>query len=135
MPVIKIGETADFPAFYCTKTLDEVKAPYRVSTAEEAADVIEAQRTLGIDNGILFAVPIPDKYALDPAIVEVAIHEALKKASDTCVTGKRVTPFLLNELNDITHGRSLEASEYRKLIKLQHKNAHRLRLVAQILNY
>lgn len=114
---MKIGETSDFPAFYCSKTLDGVKAPCRVSNAEEAADIVEAQRRLGIDSGILFAVPIPDGYALDPAVMDAAIREALKKASDARVTGKRVTPFLLNELNDITRGRSLEASEYGKLIK------------------
>lgn len=115
--MIKIGETSDFPAFYCTKTLDEVKAPCRVFNAKEAADVVETQRALGIGSGILFVMPIPDEHALDPAVMNTAIHEALKKASDACVTGKHVTPFLLREINEITCGRSLEASEYRKLIK------------------
>ncbi|XP_032682752.1 pseudouridine-metabolizing bifunctional protein C1861.05 isoform X2 [Odontomachus brunneus] len=110
VPVVKIGETSDFPAFYCTKTLDEVKAPCRVFNAKEAADVMEAQRALGIGSGILFAVPIPDEHALDPAVMSTAIREALKKASDACITGKQVTPFLLKEINEITRGRSLEAT-------------------------
>ncbi|XP_014470521.1 PREDICTED: pseudouridine-metabolizing bifunctional protein C1861.05 isoform X2 [Dinoponera quadriceps] len=110
VPVVKIGETPDFPAFYCSKTVDELKAPCRASNAEEAAGIVEAQRTLGVDTGILFAVPIPDRYALDPATMDAAIREALRKANDARVTGKRVTPFLLSELNEITRGRSLEAN-------------------------
>lgn len=109
--MIKIGETPEFPAFYCSKTLDEIRAPCRVSDAREAADIVRAQRASGVDTGILFAVPIPDKYALEPAVVNLSISEALKKAKEMRITGKRVTPFLLSELNEITHGRSLEASE------------------------
>lgn len=112
VPVIKIGETPEFPAFYCSNTLDEIKAPCRVSNAKEAADIVEAQRTLDINTGILFAVSIPNEYALESAIVDSAISEALKKANDMHVTGKQVTPFLLNELNKITDGQSLEASKY-----------------------
>ncbi|EFN87201.1 Uncharacterized protein yeiN [Harpegnathos saltator] len=110
VPVVKIGETLDFPAFYCLKTLNEVKAPCRVSNAEEAADIVQTQRTLGINTGILFAVPIPHEYALDPTVMDVAIREALKKANEARVTGKQVTPFLLSQLNEITHGQSLGAN-------------------------
>jgi len=107
--VIKIGETLEFPAFYCSETLDKIKAPYRVSGAKEAAAILRAHR-LGINTGILFAVPIPREHALKPVIVESAISEALRKADSMNVTGKRITPFLLSELNRITSGQSLEAS-------------------------
>lgn len=109
--MVKIGETPDFPAFYCPKTLDGLQAPCRVSSAEEAADLMATQSSLGIDSGILFAVPIPEEYALDPAVMDAAIRDALRRAGDARVTGKRVTPFLLSELNEITRGRSLGASE------------------------
>ncbi|KAM0737228.1 Pseudouridine-5'-phosphate glycosidase [Formica fusca] len=110
IPVIKIGETPEFPAFYCSETLDKIKAPYRVSNAKEAADIVETQRALGIHTGILFAVSIPEKYTLKPDIVDTAISEALERASAMHITGKQVTPFLLNELNNITCGQSLEAN-------------------------
>lgn len=111
MSVIKVGKTPEFPAFYCSKTSNEIRAPCRVSSAKEAADIMEAQKALNIDTGVLFAVSIPDKYTLDPAVVDSCIHEALKKASAMHITGKNVTPFLLSELNEITRGRSLEASK------------------------
>lgn len=111
VPVIKIGDIPEFPAFYCSETSDKIKAPYRVSNVEEAASIVKTQGVLGINTGILFAVSIPEKYALQPSVVDAAISEALKKASVMHITGKQVTPFLLNELNKITRGQSLEASE------------------------
>lgn len=109
--MIKIGETSEFPAFYCSQTSDKIKAPCRISNAKEAADIVETQRILNIGTGILFAVSIPEKYTLKPDIVDSAISEALEKASALHITGKQVTPFLLDELNKITRGQSLEASE------------------------
>lgn len=111
VPVVKIGDTPEFPAFYCSETSDKIKAPCRVSNAKEAAGIVETQRILGVNTGILLTVSIPEKYALQPSIVDAAISEALKKASAMHVTGKQVTPFLLSALNEITHGQSLEASE------------------------
>lgn len=112
--MIKIGETPEFPAFYCSETVDKIETPCRVSNAKEAADVVRAQKRLAIDTGMLLAVPIPAKYALKPSVMDSAISEALRKANDANVTGKLVTPFLLNEINKITRGRSLEASECNK---------------------
>lgn len=109
--MVKIGETSEFPAFYCSETFDKIKAPCRVSNTKEAADIVEAQRTLGINTGILFAVSIPEKYALDPSIMDSIISKALKKAAVMRITGKQITPFLLNELNEITQGQSLKASK------------------------
>ncbi|KYQ57349.1 Pseudouridine-5'-phosphate glycosidase [Trachymyrmex zeteki] len=110
VPVVKIGETPEFPAFHCFETSDKIKAPCRISNAKEAAGIVETQRVLGINTGILFAVPIPKKYALQPNVMEAAISEALKKANAMRITGKQVTPFLLSELNEITRGQSLEAN-------------------------
>lgn len=111
VPVIKIGDMPEFPAFYCSETSDKIKAPCRVSNAEQAASIVKTQGVLGINTGILFTVSIPEKYALQPSVVDAAISEALNKASAMHITGKQVTPFLLSELNKITRGQSLEASE------------------------
>lgn len=111
VPVIKIGKTNYFPAFYCTETFQKIKAPHKVSTSEEATEILEKQRELGFQTGILFTVPIPEKYALDSKEMESAIHKALENAKYQNISGKNVTPFLLEELNRITHGQSLQASK------------------------
>lgn len=59
----------------------------------------------------MFTVPIPEKYALDSKEMESAIHKALENAKYQNISGKNVTPFLLEELNRITHGQSLQASK------------------------
>ncbi|XP_076662445.1 uncharacterized protein LOC143365797 isoform X2 [Halictus rubicundus] len=110
VPVIKIGETDRFPAFYCRETLQETKAPHRVSTSKEAADILRAQTELGLRTGLLFVVPIPEQHALDPKEMESAIRKALEAAKCKGITGKNVTPYLLEELNQITYGRSLQAN-------------------------
>nr|XP_003706990.2 PREDICTED: pseudouridine-metabolizing bifunctional protein C1861.05 [Megachile rotundata]XP_012148993.1 PREDICTED: pseudouridine-metabolizing bifunctional protein C1861.05 [Megachile rotundata]XP_012148994.1 PREDICTED: pseudouridine-metabolizing bifunctional protein C1861.05 [Megachile rotundata] len=110
VPVIKIGETNHFPAFYCTETFQKLKVPHRVSNSKEAADTLKAQKELNLQTGLLFVVPIPQKYALDPKEMELAICKALEKAKSNHVSGKDVTPFLLKEVNNITHGQSLQAN-------------------------
>lgn len=87
--------------------------PHRVSNSEEATKILKAQRELGLQTGLLFAVPIPTEYALDPKEMELAICNALENAKSKNVSGKNVTPFLLEELNKITHGQSLRASKYK----------------------
>ncbi|XP_060818529.1 uncharacterized protein LOC132908506 [Bombus pascuorum] len=110
VPIIKIGETNYFPAFYCTESLQKIKVPHRVSNSEEATKILKAQRELGLQTGLLFAVPIPKEYALDSKEMELAIRNALENAKSKNVSGKNVTPFLLEELNKVTHGQSLRAN-------------------------
>lgn len=87
-----------------------------MSTPKEAADVLKTQMELGLRTGLLFAVPIPEKYALDAKEMESAIIEALEDAKCNGITGKNVTPFLLEKLNKITQGQSLQASKYKETI-------------------
>ena len=111
MPVVTIGETHEFPAFYSRETFGKLKAPMRVSNSKEAADLIRVQRKLNIISGMLFAVPIPESHALIPDEIEQAIQESLKQAKVNNITGKEITPFLLQEIAKITAGQSIQASE------------------------
>lgn len=79
--------------------------------------ILKAQRDLGLQTGLLFAIPIPEKYALDPKEMDSAICKALENAKSKGITGKDVTPFLLEELNRITRGQSLQASKYKRMCK------------------
>lgn len=101
--------TEDFPAFYTRKS--GCKADYRVDSAEEAARIIKVKTDLGIQNGILIAVPIPEKDELDPVFINENIECALKKAESLSIRGKAVTPFLLAELHSITGGKSAAANK------------------------
>lgn len=53
----------DFPAFYTRRS--GFKAPYNVNTPKEAAAIISAAKTLKLNSGILIAVAVPEKFAMD----------------------------------------------------------------------
>ncbi|XP_012272810.1 pseudouridine-metabolizing bifunctional protein C1861.05 [Orussus abietinus] len=108
--VTTIGESDKFPAFYCHETVAEIKSPIRVSNAREAADMIAAQWELGLNTGILLAVPIPKDQSLNPEMIESAIQEALMRSHEKGIIGKDITPFLLKEVSKITGNKSLQAN-------------------------
>ena len=101
--------TGDFPAFYTRKS--GCAADYRVEDAEDAARIVKAKAALGLRNGILIAVPIPEKDELDPAFINENIGKALALAEEKGIAGKAVTPFLLAELHRITGGKSAAANK------------------------
>ncbi|KAF7395258.1 hypothetical protein HZH68_009308 [Vespula germanica] len=111
VPVVNIGHTYNFPAFYCAETYDKLKAPFRVTDSKDAADFVRIQRELNLSTGILLAVSVPKEHALNPNEVEIEISKALEKAKRMRIKGKNVTPLLLKELNEITSGKFLKTSK------------------------
>jgi len=102
-------QTDDFPAFY-TRT-SGCAVDYRVESATEAARIVKIKTALGIQNGILIAVPIPEKAELNPVYINDNIDRALTQADDQGIHGKALTPFLLAELHRTTGGKSAEANK------------------------
>lgn len=60
----------EFPAFY-TRTSGH-KAPWRLDSAADAAAAIAASARLGLEGGMVIAVPIPEEHAAEGAVVETA---------------------------------------------------------------
>ncbi|XP_024137580.1 pseudouridine-metabolizing bifunctional protein C1861.05 [Oryzias melastigma] len=106
--VATYGMTKTFPAFF--SPLSGFSSPYHVCNPSEAADLIASSLSLGLQNGVLIAVPIPDEHAAAGQHIEEAIQAAVTEASSKCVTGKDVTPFILQKVNELTQGKSLQAN-------------------------
>ena len=107
IPVIGY-RTDEFPAFYTRES--GFKVNYKFDSAKEIAEMIKTKWELGLNGGVIVANPIPDKYSMDKIMIDRAIEEALKKADETGIKGKEVTPFLLSEIKNITDGKSLNSN-------------------------
>ncbi len=107
VPVIGFG-TDEFPAFYARTSGFGVSC--RLDSPADIAHLLHAKWTLDLQGGAVIAVPIPAEAAIDAALAEAAINQALTRAAREGVHGKALTPYLLKALNEITVGKSLEAN-------------------------
>lgn len=107
VPVIGYG-TEELPAFYTRSS--GLKVDYRMDSPEEIAAVIRVQKQLGYQGGMLVANPIPEKYSMDPELINGAIDSACVEAEEKGIRRKELTPFLLSKITEITGGQSLEAN-------------------------
>ncbi|XP_068046894.1 uncharacterized protein [Anomalospiza imberbis] len=106
--VAAFGESREFPAFFSRQS--GFQAPYHVRDEEEAAKLIDSALGLGLSSGVLIAVPCPQERAAEGQAIEEAIQQALSQARSKGITGKEVTPFLLQKLTELTDGKSLDSN-------------------------
>ena len=107
VPVIGYG-TDELPAFYTRRSGFGVD--YRVDSPEELATMVKAHLALGMKGGMLVTNPIPEEYAMDKAVIDAAIEQALSDAKAAGIHGKETTPFLLAKVVELTGGDSLESN-------------------------
>lgn len=104
VPVVAIGQDA-FPAFF---TRDSgFRADFRLDDAASQAHFIRTKWQLGLQGGIVLANPVPEADAMDSAEIDGIIRQALHDADELGHTGKHLTPFLLDRIQQLTRGRSL----------------------------
>ncbi|MBQ9250199.1 MAG: pseudouridine-5'-phosphate glycosidase [Oscillospiraceae bacterium] len=107
VPVIGYG-TDELPAFYTRQS--GLGVDYRVDSPAELAGLFRAQRELNYKGGMLVTNPIPEQYAMDKAVIDAAIEQALAECKAQGVKGKETTPFLLARVVELTGGESLESN-------------------------
>jgi pseudouridylate synthase len=100
--------TGRFPGFYLTDGGFDLD--WRVDGPEEVAEAMAQADALGIGAALLIANPIDSAEQIDPAEHERVLADGLERARAAGVTGKAVTPFLLDHLHRATDGRSLEVN-------------------------
>ncbi|KAJ8020473.1 Pseudouridine-metabolizing bifunctional protein C1861.05 [Holothuria leucospilota] len=106
--VATFGSSKEFPAFYSPKS--GVEANINTPDARSAATLIDLSISLGMNSGILIAVPIPEECSGDGDMIERAIQQAVIESEEASITGKAVTPFVLQRVNDLTDGKALKAN-------------------------
>ena len=115
VPVITYGAD-EFPAFYSRRSGHAAEC--RMDDPAAIAALINTKEKMGLKGGVLVACPLPEEDEIPFEKMDVVIQEALKECEEKKITGKRITPFLLSRVKDLTEGKSLEAN-----IKLVLNNA------------
>jgi pseudouridylate synthase len=107
VPVIGY-RTHALPAFWCQDS--GLTAPHRADSPTDVSAILNRMRSLGYPGGAVIANPIPEAAAIPRAEIETVIGTALTDAENAGIKGKAVTPYLLDRINSLTGGRSLEAN-------------------------
>ena len=123
VPVIGY-QTKTLPAFYTRKS--NYSVDYQMDTPEEIAKMMKTKWDLGLNGGVLVTNPIPEEYSLDEDVMNKAIDEAIESANNEGISGKEITPYLLDKIQKITSGTSLESN-----IKLVHNNCKLASLICK----
>lgn len=123
VPIIGF-QTDEFPAFYTSKS----GLPVDI-TVDDPIDVVRiAQKhwEMGVSSAVLIVTPPPDELDIPLEDIESIISQALQEAERKKITGSRITPFMLQKVNEISAGSSLQTN-----LSLLRNNA---RLAAQLAN-
>ncbi len=100
--------TSRFPAFWLSDSGYDLD--WRVDSPEEIADIMAAKDAFGEPSALLVANPLPTALQLDPGVLDDALQEALALAAEQGVRGKAVSPFLLDQVQQMTGGASVEVN-------------------------
>jgi pseudouridine-5'-phosphate glycosidase len=100
-------KTSAFPGFYLTDSGFTLE--HRADSAQEIAAIIKARRELKTDSTAL-VVANPVKEEMDRARHDAILLSGLAGAAAQGITGKAVTPFLLEHFHTASQGESLKVN-------------------------
>ncbi len=104
-----VGYASDrLAGFYLTDSGHPV--PWRVDSPGQAAAVLRARADVGAPGAVVVANPLPVDEQLDPELHARVLADALRAADEQGITGKALTPFLLERFHRETGGASLVAN-------------------------
>ena len=101
-------QTSRFPAFWLSDSGYDLD--WRVDSADEIAQIMAARDAFGDSSALLVANPLPTALQLDPGVLDDAMGEALAVAAEQGIRGKAVSPFLLDRIQQVTGGASVDVN-------------------------
>lgn len=100
--------TLQFPGFYLTESGSRLD--WSVASPTEVAAIARTRFALDIPGSIIVANPLPPGDQMDPDLHDRVLDEGLQAARQRGISGKDVTPFLLDYFHRSTGGISLEVN-------------------------
>ncbi len=107
VPVVGF-QTDKFPEFFSIGK----RLPVSVSldSPEQVVKFAQYHWNVGMHSAVLVCQQVPSGAELPHGEAEHAEHRAQQEAEEKGITGQRLTPFLLNRVNELTEGRSMRAN-------------------------
>ncbi|MGI8721311.1 MAG: pseudouridine-5'-phosphate glycosidase [Geodermatophilaceae bacterium] len=99
--------TLAFPGFYVTESGSTID--WRCETPEEIARVFAAADGFS-PSALVVANPLPVDRQMDPGLHDTVLSYAIAAAVEAGVTGKDVTPYVLDRLHVASNGRTQEVN-------------------------
>lgn len=101
--------TSLFPAFY--RRASAYAVPWTVTTPAAAAAVVAAHLEVPGTSGVLLANPVPEAYEMPADLHDRLLASGLALVASQGITGKDVTPALLEHFHTESGGVSLDTNE------------------------
>lgn len=101
-------QTDELPAFYSRAS--GLPVDLRVESPQEVATIIRAHQALNLESGLLITAPIPAEAEWPASEAQAVINQALQDAKKQQISGKTVTPYLLNRVNQLSAGKSQQTN-------------------------
>ena len=101
-------KTKKVPLFYTSTSSYDLDQ--WADSIEDLARILHNAEVLGLKQGALILNPVPEEYSLDASWMDERIKSAIAMMEKDGITGKRVTPYLLDKLVGLTGGNSLKTN-------------------------
>ena len=101
-------QTRTFPEFYHGGR--DLKLEWTFDDVESLAEALKAHWAMSPNTGVLICNAIPAQHELPPAQVDQWLEQALHEAKRQNISGKPLTPFLLNALKELSGGKTVQAN-------------------------
>lgn len=101
-------QTKEFPAFYSRSSGSKLNAQF--NNPKEIAKTFRAHCDLNLNSALLVANPVPRGAEISKNIIENYINVAIAECSEKKIVGKKVTPFLLKKIVELSNGESLKTT-------------------------
>ena len=107
VPIYGLG-TDRFPAFY--RRDSGLPVDRRFDSIADLSRAVRMHFGLGLGTGVVVANPIPEADEMPLELYETTLSRALEEAREQGVTGRAVTPFLLERMREHTGGGSVDVN-------------------------
>lgn len=107
VPVVAIDQD-NLAAFYTPDS--GFKADFRIDSPQQQARFLKAKWALGLAGGVVFSKPVPATQAMDKGEIDQITAAALADAASEGISGKAITPYLLDRIKALTADRSLSTN-------------------------